>query len=81
LNRIRNGRTRLRLLGAADADGDGEVVLDELYRYAYGASVCATSRITEAQTHFLRIVDGDTLEAPLVVGFAVRRGLAVGKHF
>ncbi|HEX6243435.1 MAG TPA: caspase family protein, partial [Polyangiales bacterium] len=32
------------LLGAADQDGDGAVVLDEAYRYAYDATLRSTSR-------------------------------------
>jgi hypothetical protein len=32
------------LLGAADSDGDGAVVLDEAYRYAYQATLRETSR-------------------------------------
>ena len=39
------------LLGAADADGDGMVVLDEVYRYAYGATLRATSRTFAGTQH------------------------------
>jgi hypothetical protein len=39
------------LLGAADGDGDGEVVLDEVYRYAYEATLRATSRTAAGSQH------------------------------
>lgn len=39
------------LLGAADEDGDGNVVLDEAYRYAYGMTVQATSRTFGGTQH------------------------------
>jgi len=39
------------LLGAADDDGDGEVVLDEAYRYAYDATRRATSRTLAGTQH------------------------------
>ena len=39
------------LLGAADADRDGNVVLDEAYRYAYGATLRATSRTWAGTQH------------------------------
>jgi hypothetical protein len=39
------------LLGAADANGDGEVVLDEAYRYAYDATLRATSRTFAGTQH------------------------------
>jgi hypothetical protein len=39
------------LLGAADRDGDGEVVLDEAYRYAYDATLRATSRTFAGLQH------------------------------
>ncbi len=39
------------LLGAADRDGDGVVVLDEAYRYAYGATLRATSRTYAGAQH------------------------------
>jgi hypothetical protein len=39
------------LLGAADRDGDGTVVLDEAYRYAYDATLRATSRTFAGTQH------------------------------
>jgi hypothetical protein len=39
------------LLGAADRDGDGEVVLNEVYRYAYEATLRATSRTVAGTQH------------------------------
>jgi hypothetical protein len=39
------------LLGAADTDGDGAVVLDEVYRYAYEATLRATSRTLAGTQH------------------------------
>jgi hypothetical protein len=39
------------LLGAADSDGDGAVVLDEVYRYAYAATLRATSRTFAGTQH------------------------------
>ena len=39
------------LLGAADADGDGSVVLDEAYRYAYDATLRSTSRTVAGTQH------------------------------
>jgi hypothetical protein len=39
------------LLGAADADGDGSVVLAEAYRYAYEATLRATSRTLAGTQH------------------------------
>jgi hypothetical protein len=39
------------LLGAADSDGDGAVVLDEVYRYAYEATLRATSRTFAGMQH------------------------------
>jgi hypothetical protein len=39
------------LLGAADSDGDGAVVLDEAYRYAYGATLRSTSRTLAGTQH------------------------------
>jgi hypothetical protein len=39
------------LLGAADGDGDGAVVLDEAYRYAYEATLRATSRTFAGAQH------------------------------
>jgi hypothetical protein len=39
------------LLGAADRDGDGAVVLDEAYRYAYEATLRATSRTLAGTQH------------------------------
>jgi hypothetical protein len=39
------------LLGAADSDGDGAVVLDEVYRYAYEATLRATSRTFVGTQH------------------------------
>jgi hypothetical protein len=39
------------LLGAADRDDDGEVVLDEAYRYAYDATLRATSRTAAGTQH------------------------------
>jgi Caspase domain len=39
------------LLGAADQDGDGAVVLDEAYRYAYDATLRATSRSAAGTQH------------------------------
>jgi hypothetical protein len=39
------------LLGAADTDGDGVVVLDEAYRYAYDATLRATSRSSTGLQH------------------------------
>lgn len=39
------------LLGAADRDGDGAVVLDEAYRYAYDATLRATSRTSTGAQH------------------------------
>ena len=39
------------LLGAADADRDGAVVLDEAYRYAYEATLRATSRTLAGTQH------------------------------
>jgi hypothetical protein len=39
------------LLGAADADGDGRVQLDEAYHYAYDATLRATSRTFAGTQH------------------------------
>ena len=39
------------LLGAADVDGDGRVVLEEAYRYAYDATLRATSRTAYGLQH------------------------------
>lgn len=39
------------LLGAADRDGDGAVVLDEAYHYAYDATVRSTSRTFAGAQH------------------------------
>jgi hypothetical protein len=39
------------LLGAADVDGDGAVMLDEAYRYAYDATLRATSRTAYGVQH------------------------------
>jgi hypothetical protein len=39
------------LMGAADRDGDGNVVLDEAYRYAYEATLRATSRTYAGLQH------------------------------
>lgn len=39
------------LLGAADKDGDGAVVLDEAYRYAYDATLRGTSRTSSGPQH------------------------------
>lgn len=39
------------LLGAADRDGDGDVVLDEAYRYAYEETLRATSRTLAGTQH------------------------------
>jgi len=39
------------LLGAADADDDGAVVLDEAYRYAYDATLRSTSRTVAGSQH------------------------------
>ena len=39
------------LLGAADANDDGDVVLDEAYRYAYDATLRATSRTFAGTQH------------------------------
>lgn len=39
------------LLGAADGDGDGAVVLDEAYHYAYEATLRATSRTFVGAQH------------------------------
>ena len=39
------------LLGAADQDGDGKVTLDEAYRYAYEATLRATSRTFAGAQH------------------------------
>jgi hypothetical protein len=39
------------LVGAADADGDGRVQLDEAYRYAYDATLRATSRTWAGAQH------------------------------
>jgi hypothetical protein len=39
------------LLGAADADSDGAVVLEEAYRYAYDATLRATSRTAYGTQH------------------------------
>jgi hypothetical protein len=39
------------LLGAADRDGDGAVALDEAYRYAYDATLRATSRTFAGAQH------------------------------
>jgi hypothetical protein len=39
------------MLGAADTDGDGAVVLDEAYRYAYDATLRATSRTYAGLQH------------------------------
>ena len=39
------------LLGAADRDADGTVVLDEAYRYAYDATLRATSRTFAGTQH------------------------------
>jgi hypothetical protein len=39
------------LLGAADQDGDGAVVLDEAYRYSYDATRRATSRTLAGTQH------------------------------
>jgi Caspase domain len=39
------------LVGAADTDGDGRVQLDEAYRYAYDATLRATSRTWAGSQH------------------------------
>lgn len=39
------------LLGAADTDGDGKVVLEEAYRHAYDATLRATSRTFAGTQH------------------------------
>lgn len=39
------------LLGAADRDGDGRIVLDEAYRYAYQTTLRATSRTRSGTQH------------------------------
>jgi uncharacterized caspase-like protein len=39
------------LLGAADRDGDGAVVLDEAYRYAYAVTLRGTSRTLAGTQH------------------------------
>ena len=39
------------LVGAADTDGDGQVQLDEAYRYAYDATLRATSRTWAGPQH------------------------------
>jgi hypothetical protein len=39
------------LLGAADQDGDGAVVLDEAYRYAYDATLRSSSRSAAGTQH------------------------------
>jgi hypothetical protein len=39
------------LLGAADTNGDGQVVLDEAYRYAYEHTLRASSRTTAGTQH------------------------------
>jgi hypothetical protein len=39
------------LLGAADQDGNGEVALEEAYRYAYDATIRATSRTFGGTQH------------------------------
>ena len=39
------------LLGAADENGDGRVTLDEAYRYAYGATLRASSRTQAGLQH------------------------------
>jgi hypothetical protein len=39
------------LLGAADANGDGAVVLNEIYRYAYEATLRSTSRTWAGTQH------------------------------
>jgi hypothetical protein len=39
------------LLGAADHDGDGRIVLDEAYRYAYQNTLRATSRTRSGTQH------------------------------
>jgi hypothetical protein len=39
------------LLGAADADGDGQVTLEEAYRHAYDATVRASSRTLAGLQH------------------------------
>jgi hypothetical protein len=39
------------LLGAADSDGDGAVVLDEVYRYAYAATLRMTSQTFAGTQH------------------------------
>jgi hypothetical protein len=39
------------LLGAADSDGDGAVVLDEAYRHAYDATLRSTSRTLAGTQH------------------------------
>lgn len=39
------------MLGAADTDGDGSVVLDEAYRYAYDNTLRATSRTLVGPQH------------------------------
>ena len=39
------------LLGAADADGDGAIVLDEAYRYAYAATLRSASRTVVGPQH------------------------------
>jgi hypothetical protein len=39
------------LMGAADRDGDGDIVLDEAYRYAYDATLRATSRTFAGLQH------------------------------
>ena len=39
------------LYGAADGDGDGAVVLDEAYRYAYAATLRTTSRTLAGAQH------------------------------
>jgi hypothetical protein len=68
------------LLGAADADGDGRVTLDEAYRHAYEATVRGSSRTLAGVQHPTFQYDvrgqGDVVLATLTGNEATRGWLA-----
>lgn len=76
------------LRGAGDVDGDGEVSLDEAYRYAYDRTLAATARTAVGRQHVTLETDlkgkGDVVlttparaDAKLVLGAGLRAELLV----